>query len=220
LTRHVLTDRLRVTWTLVPFRVLRALPIPGLRGLSSRIVDRGIRRFLETIELSDVYWWILTERGAALCEVLEGITAAGAAGTPTLIHCAHGKDRTGVVVAVLLHVCGAARSDIVSDYALSNDWGCSPMGQDIMLQAMPERYRERIREWNTPPENEDEEVEMAPTFFWSQFGRWCSAEASTMEAVFARVEKRWGSVDGYLDSIDFGAEKRAALQLALTCATD
>ena len=75
LSRHVLTDRLHVTLPLLPFRILRALPLPGVSGLSGKVVDKGIRRFLETIELADVYWWILRERGDALCQVLEEASA-------------------------------------------------------------------------------------------------------------------------------------------------
>ena len=216
LTRHVLTDRWRVTYPLLPARIMRSLPIPGVRSVGRNLLDRGIRRFLETIELSDVYWWILSERGDALQQCLVDITAAGAAGEATLVHCAHGKDRTGVLCAVLLHACGASLEQIAADYALSDEWGCSPMGQDIMLQAMPERYRDRIKEWNTPPESEDAAA-WENGFWWAQFGKWCGAQPGTMEAVFARVEKKYGSMDAYLDSIDFDASKRAALQEALTC---
>jgi hypothetical protein len=35
---------------------------------------------------------------------------------PTLVHCTAGKDRTGLVVAVLLTALGAARDDVVADY--------------------------------------------------------------------------------------------------------
>ena len=68
LSRHVLTDRLHVTLPLLPFRILRSLPLGRLKRWGTTRLDGGIRRFLETIELSDVYWWILTERGAALCQ--------------------------------------------------------------------------------------------------------------------------------------------------------
>lgn len=40
-------------------------------------------------------------------------------GHPVLFHCAAGKDRTGVVAALLLSVLGVAEDDIVEDYLLS-----------------------------------------------------------------------------------------------------
>jgi len=214
LTRHVLTDRWKVTYPLFPWRIMRSLPL--VRGLGKRKLDRGVRRFLETIELSDVYWWILTERGEALKGCLEEITTAGASGVPTLVHCAHGKDRTGVVVAVVLHCCGATRECIASDYAMSDEWGCSPSGQDIMMQAMPERYRDRIKEWNTPPEGENA-TSWENGFYWSQFGKWCGADASTIDVLWGKVDAKYGSMDAYLDSIGFEADARQRLQEALTC---
>ena len=212
LSRHVLTDRLHLTLPLLPFRIMRALPVPGVRAAGGFVVDRGVRRFLETIELTDVYWWILRERGDALRGVLSDLSEAGKAKVPTLIHCAHGKDRTGVVCAVVLHVCGADVEAIASDYALSDEWGCSPKGQDIMLQAMPERFRERIKEWNSPPEDDMEEQ----PFWWRQFGRWCGAEAVTIVELWRRIDKRYGSMDAYLDSIGFDETNRAELAAALT----
>jgi len=38
---------------------------------------------------------------------------------PVLIHCVGGKDRTGIVIALLLRVLGCPRMDIVRDYAIS-----------------------------------------------------------------------------------------------------
>jgi protein-tyrosine phosphatase len=38
-----------------------------------------------------------------------------------LVHCALGKDRTGIVIAVLLDAVGVDRSAILDDYALTND---------------------------------------------------------------------------------------------------
>ena len=38
---------------------------------------------------------------------------------PTLVHCAAGKDRTGVLVAIVLDVVGVRREAVVADYALS-----------------------------------------------------------------------------------------------------
>jgi protein tyrosine/serine phosphatase len=40
---------------------------------------------------------------------------------PAIIHCAAGKDRTGVVIALALHVAGVTREQIVTDYAATGD---------------------------------------------------------------------------------------------------
>ena len=39
-----------------------------------------------------------------------------------LFHCAHGKDRTGVVAALLYLICGASREDIITNYAVSYEY--------------------------------------------------------------------------------------------------
>lgn len=40
---------------------------------------------------------------------------------PTLVHCAAGKDRTGIAVALFHAVAGVAEDDIFADYLLTND---------------------------------------------------------------------------------------------------
>lgn len=41
-------------------------------------------------------------------------------GTPSLVHCSAGKDRTGVLVAMLLDAAGVGRDAIVADYAATD----------------------------------------------------------------------------------------------------
>ncbi|WP_245946816.1 tyrosine-protein phosphatase [Paenibacillus cellulosilyticus] len=41
-------------------------------------------------------------------------------GAPTLIHCASGKDRTGMIVALLQLLAGVPRNEVMTDYMLSN----------------------------------------------------------------------------------------------------
>lgn len=38
---------------------------------------------------------------------------------PVLVHCIHGKDRTGIVVALISLLCGVSSEDVVNDYAAS-----------------------------------------------------------------------------------------------------
>ena len=46
---------------------------------------------------------------------------ADEASYPTLIHCTAGKDRTGVLVGLLMEVLGASEDDIAAEYGLSNE---------------------------------------------------------------------------------------------------
>ncbi len=54
--------------------------------------------------------------GANLVRAVEAIAASE---EPALFHCAAGKDRTGVLAAVLLEVAGVERQAVVDDYALT-----------------------------------------------------------------------------------------------------
>ncbi|MCU1519101.1 MAG: protein tyrosine phosphatase [Pseudarthrobacter sp.] len=83
-----------------------------------RTVNRPIYGVLapKSTPLRDVYDHIMTERGHAVTGAVQAIL--GAPG-PVLVHCAAGKDRTGIVVAVLLAAAGVPRPAIIADYALS-----------------------------------------------------------------------------------------------------
>ncbi|MCS7001886.1 MAG: tyrosine-protein phosphatase [Dehalococcoidia bacterium] len=50
---------------------------------------------------------------------IAALLSAGSSATPTLVHCTAGKDRTGVVVAILLALAGAPDTVIADDYALT-----------------------------------------------------------------------------------------------------
>jgi protein tyrosine/serine phosphatase len=65
------------------------------------------------------YEEFLTLGGAALATAFERIVAPG--GVPALVHCSAGKDRTGVLVALLLDVAGVSRDAIVADYARTHE---------------------------------------------------------------------------------------------------
>lgn len=63
------------------------------------------------------YLAYLDDRGA---NVVDGVRrVAQLADGATIVHCAAGKDRTGVLVALVESVAGVPRSDVVADYALS-----------------------------------------------------------------------------------------------------
>lgn len=61
---------------------------------------------------------IITRGAPVIGAVLKLV--ADPANLPLLFHCTGGKDRTGVIAALLLHICGVPRATIVADYTLTN----------------------------------------------------------------------------------------------------
>jgi hypothetical protein len=66
--------------------------------------------------LSDLYRRTLPTIGSSLATVIELIVASPGA---TLVHCTAGKDRTGIVVAVVLTAVGVSREQVVADYTVT-----------------------------------------------------------------------------------------------------
>lgn len=89
-----------------------------------------------------------------------------------VIHCAGGKDRTGLLAAFLLHLAGVAGDEIAADYSLSE-----------------ERLRPRHEQWFEAAES-DEELE--------RLRRIAQTPAASMTGVFAELERLYGGVESYL----------------------
>ncbi|MEV0233817.1 tyrosine-protein phosphatase [Nonomuraea sp. NPDC050786] len=89
------------------------LPIEGRRWDMSVYSDEiGVGRYL-----ADRYLEMSEDRLDNLRTALEAI--ARAENAPVVIHCAAGKDRTGVLAALVLSLAGVSEDDIVADYALT-----------------------------------------------------------------------------------------------------
>jgi protein-tyrosine phosphatase len=68
-------------------------------------------------ELAAIYRYMIDDCGAAIAEAVGRLCAGNA--LPGLIHCTAGKDRTGLVAAVVLAVAGVPDDIIAADYALT-----------------------------------------------------------------------------------------------------
>jgi protein-tyrosine phosphatase len=113
----------------------------------------------------------------------------------TLIHCAVGKDRTGIFVALIQHILGASRQDIMADYMLSRD----AAGLLKMIPEIRNRLRDRLKQ------NVSDEIAR----------KMLGVEQGYLRAGLAEIEMRCGSIDGYLNSIGVGAALREALRARL-----
>ncbi|MDT7548611.1 MAG: protein-tyrosine phosphatase [Actinomycetota bacterium] len=87
------------------------LPLFDLSGTTDRSAFRG--------DQADAYGAMLDLAGASLVAILQFVLRAE--GAPVLIHCAAGKDRTGIAVAVLLAAAGVDHEDIVADYLATDE---------------------------------------------------------------------------------------------------
>ena len=118
----------------------------------------------------EVYLIFLEHFGRNVATAIRAVADAPEGGV--VIHCAGGKDRTGLLTALLLHVAGVGIEEIAADYALSE-----------------ERLRPRHEQWFAEAES-DEELE--------RMQRMAQTPAASIEGVFAELERRHGSVEGYL----------------------
>jgi len=71
----------------------------------------------DTDPLLRSYLGYLVDRTENVVEAVRRLAAQDAG--PALVHCAAGKDRTGVLIALVLDVVGVRREAVIADYALS-----------------------------------------------------------------------------------------------------
>lgn len=77
-------------------------------------------KFLETHTLGDFYVLMVQQLGPKIADVMR-VFITDTDGY-TLFHCAHGKDRTGVISALLYMLIGASYENIVLNYKVSYDY--------------------------------------------------------------------------------------------------
>jgi protein-tyrosine phosphatase len=127
----------------------------------------------------DVYLIFLERFRGNIAAAVGAVAHAPAGGV--VIHCAGGKDRTGLLSAFLLHLAGVANDEIVADYALSED-----------------RLRPRHEAWFAAAESEEE---------LERLRRIAQTPAASMAGVFAELEHRCGGVEAYLRSAGVSDEE-------------
>jgi protein-tyrosine phosphatase len=69
------------------------------------------------LDLTTIYRYFVDECGVSITAAIGELTSDDA--FPALVHCSAGKDRTGVVIALVLAVLGVPDEIIAADYALS-----------------------------------------------------------------------------------------------------
>lgn len=77
----------------------------------------GHLRTLRFPDLTTLYEIMIRDHGEALTQAVGAI--AQTPDRPTLVHCTAGKDRTGVVIGLLLELLGADRATVLKDFTRS-----------------------------------------------------------------------------------------------------
>ncbi|MFD4551365.1 tyrosine-protein phosphatase [Streptomyces sp. NPDC058466] len=119
------------------------------------------------------YRTIVKERTAEHSQVLHALAEDS---VPALMHCAAGKDRAGLSIAVTLLALGVERDAIVTDYLESN--------------AAHRRYKVH-RSSSSASAYSPEVMELLSPLF--------DARAEYLTAAFETIEETWGGVDAYLE---------------------
>ncbi len=138
--------------------------------------------------LESLYIAALDHCQAALREVLETLANSQSV---TLFHCTAGKDRTGIVSALLLANASVSSEFIIQDYSLTEE----------LAKPMLER-----------PLTEAVKNGMDKDFY----AKLLTSKASTMQATLWYLEARFGSVEGYLrDGLGLEQDTLDALRLKM-----
>ena len=140
--------------------------------------------------MSDSYRKMIVERTSEHSRILHSMAEES---VPALMHCAAGKDRAGLSIAITLLALGVEREAIEADYVKSNE---------------PHR-RYKVQRSSTAPDGLAPEVMelLAPLF---------DARVEYLRAAFETMEETYGSVETYLtEGLKLSAETRELLRARL-----
>lgn len=117
------------------------------------------------------YETLARDYGDGVTAAISGISTALDA--PVVFHCSLGKDRTGVLAAILLELLGVTEDDIVADYEASEEYAAKALA----------RSRER---GGITPENE------------AVVGAMMAVRPTALRSMLAGIRTAHGSVESYL----------------------
>jgi hypothetical protein len=136
---------------------------------------------------SGVYLGYLEDRADSIVAALRLIARSPGA---TLVHCAAGKDRTGVVIAMALAAVGVGRDQVVDDYARSAERIEAIFARLVASATYSGDLKDTYIDRHTP-------------------------RGTTMEALLDTLDARYGGASGWLRAHGWTDEDDAALRRKL-----
>jgi protein-tyrosine phosphatase len=137
------------------------------------------------------YWGYLERRPDSIVAALRTIAAPPGGDGAVLVHCAAGKDRTGLVVAMAMEIAGADRDAVVADYARTS-----------------ERIDKIVRRLASTPTYAHDMQTHDPQRH--------AARPESMARVLELLDERHGGVAGWLGEHGFGDDDATALRARLS----
>jgi protein-tyrosine phosphatase len=150
------------------------------------IDDTTALQLNDAASMPDRYVLMLDRRQAAVGAIFNAIADADG---PVLFHCFAGKDRTGLVAAILLSLAGVEPQAIGADYA-ETDVQLAGRYTEWLAKAKPERLEEMRGELRCPPD-------------W------------ILRAI-AHLELKWGGVEAYLEAAGVSLDNIDRLSVILS----
>jgi protein-tyrosine phosphatase len=154
---------------------------------SVAIASKGKSPFKEDFDMADKYMEMVDKRKDWVHKVMT-IIAASEGGV--LFNCAMGKDRTGIIAALLLGHAGAFEADIIADYSVSDQY-LNPLFERMwagMREELGEETLEKVMPYfKTPPDN--------------------------MRRLLAHIDAEYGGVTGYLRACGLDEDTLSRLRM-------
>jgi protein-tyrosine phosphatase len=148
-------------------------------GAGASIHERAAVKAASGTTLEGLFCTVLDNYWRGIAAILAAIASAPEGGV--LFHCHAGKDRTGIVAALLLTLAGVSYPTIAEDYALSA----------VCLQPI---YDEQLRQEPDPARRE-----------W--MATWMATTPETMLAILAHLDAKHGGAEAYLLASGVTGEK-------------
>jgi protein-tyrosine phosphatase len=123
----------------------------------------------------------------------EGLDRLAEGHSPLLVHCAAGKDRTGLFVYLLHHILGVSSTDAIADYLLTND--------AVNLQGIAEQASVRFAE------------KIGRIFSVEVLMPMVVVDKLYLQSALSEIQRIDGSLDNYLEhTLGIGRAKREAIR--------
>lgn len=159
-----------------------ALNTGNISTLLIPIFQKGEFHLLESDILTKVYLDLITKFNAELASIFRTIIHSNEA---IVFHCSHGKDRTGVISALLLDFFEVDRAAIYKDYLLSNE--LLKASNALQIQLIKDNFTALFK-------REVSEEEFAPI----ELLFYCQEEL--LNTVFNFLDSEYGNVRNYFQS--------------------